>query len=94
MSTAGRRAAWLRHDAKRKSTRVRKLKEHARYIVRQMTKRGELVKTGCCDCCNRQPIPTIWHHPFYEDARYVIELCKPCHRHCHPRGGLFGGGIR
>ena len=29
MSTAGRRAAWLRHDAKRKATAERQLKERA-----------------------------------------------------------------
>jgi hypothetical protein len=94
MSTAGRKAAWLRHDAQRKATRARKLKEHARYIVRKLAKRGDLVKTGSCSCCGQSPVSTVWHHPCYERARDVIELCKKCHRHHHPRGGLFGGGVR
>lgn len=94
MSTAGRRAAWLRHDAKRKATEARKLKERARYEVRKMVKRGELVKIGVCQCCDRPRPETVFHHPDYSKPRHVVELCKPCHRHHHPRGGLFGGGIR
>ena len=94
MSTANRRAAWLRHDLKRKVSAERKLKEAARGIVRGMAKRGELIKTGVCPCCERERGATVWHHPDYTQPRRVEELCKPCHRHCHPRGGLFGGGIR
>ena len=93
MSTAGRRAAWLRHDAKRKATAERKLKEKARSMIRGMSRRGELLKSGDCSCCERSG-ETVWHHPDYTRPRHVVELCKPCHRHHHPRGGLFGGGVR
>ena len=94
MSTAGRRAAWLRHDAKRKATAERQLKERARYVVRRMVKRGELAKMGFCECCARPHRETVFHHPDYTQPRRVVELCKPCHRQRHPRGGLFGGGVR
>jgi hypothetical protein len=96
MSTAGRKAAWHRYDAKRKACEQRKLKERARTIVRGMLKRGELTRTGRCVRCppRKRKRKTVFHHPDYTQPREVLELCKPCHRHCHPRGGLFGGGVR
>jgi hypothetical protein len=96
MSTAGRRAAWLRYDAKRKADEQRKLKERARTVVRGMLRRGELVRTGTCVRCppRKRKRRTVFHHPDYTRPREVLELCKKCHRGCHPRGGLFGGGVR
>ena len=95
MSTPKRKAAWLRHDAKRKATAERKLKERARAIVRGMARRMEILKSGECMCCERAAKDTVWHHADYAEPRKVVELCKRCHRHHHhPRGGLFGGGVR
>ena len=93
MSTEGRRSAGLRHDAKRKAGIGRCLRERARAIVRAMVRRGQLVKSVVCLRCRKRR-RTIWHHPDYSRPTWVEETCLKCHRGLHPRGGLFGGGVK